>query len=32
MDVGKNKIVAVVTSGAFDELGLKIGNRAVVLV
>ncbi|HYM87651.1 MAG TPA: TOBE domain-containing protein [Nitrospiraceae bacterium] len=32
LDVGENKITAVITRDALDELGLKVGNRAVALI
>ncbi|HKO30017.1 MAG TPA: TOBE domain-containing protein [Nitrospiraceae bacterium] len=32
LDVGENKITAVITRDALDELGLKVGDRAVALI
>ena len=32
MDVGENKITAVITRDALDELGLKVGDRAIALI
>ena len=32
LDVGENKITAVITRDALDELGLKVGDRAIALI
>jgi len=32
LDVGENKITAVITRDALDELSLKVGDRAVALI
>ena len=32
LDVGENKITAVITRDALDELGLKVGDRAIALM
>ena len=32
LEVGENKITAVITRDALDELGLKVGDRAVALI
>jgi len=32
LDVGENKITAVITRDALDGLGLKVGDRAVALI
>src|ERR1700704_5639744 len=32
LDVGENKITAVITRDALDALGLKVGDRAVALI
>jgi molybdopterin-binding protein len=32
LDVGENKITAVITRDALDGLGLQVGDRAVALI
>jgi molybdopterin-binding protein len=32
LDVGDNKITAVITRDALDQLGLRVGDRAVALI
>lgn len=32
LDVGEHKITAVITRDALDELGLKVGDKAVALI
>jgi molybdopterin-binding protein len=32
LDVGENKITAVITRDALDELGLRVGDNAVALI
>ena len=32
LDVGDNKIIAIITRDVLDELGLKVGDRAVALM